>query len=209
MITDSLTSTFRSERLIYVAAENNEEMKRFIHTEVDNNPVNIALGDLHVIRPANMTHADWVVDQLAKSDLGVILYLQAPPTVSTSGIAPTPFNPIPIGYMAVGWGGRSPTQSHHRSTSIGISLAEPYQNKGYGKEAINWALDWAFRFGGFHRVELSTTSYNERASHLYKKLGFVEEGRSREAYWYDRKWYDVISYGMLEGEWATLRNLDV
>ena len=86
-------------------------------------------------------------------------------------------------------------------------MAAPYQNKGYGAEAINWALDWAFRFGGFHRVEISTVSYNERAMHRYTRLGFVEEGRRREAYWYDRKWYDVVSYSMLEGEWTALREL--
>ena len=27
-------------------------------------------------------------------------------------------------------------------------------NKGYGGEAISWALDWAFRFGGYHRVAI-------------------------------------------------------
>ncbi|KAK7414079.1 hypothetical protein QQX98_007022 [Neonectria punicea] len=213
MITDSLTSAFRSERLIFRAAENSQEVRQFIHTKIDNDPVNIALGDPHVIRPASTEHADWVIDQLTKSVLGVIIYLQvplAPSSIKDSGNQSSleGVNPVPIGYLSLSWGGNPPTQSHHRSTSIGISLAAPYQNKGYGSEAINWALDWAFRLGGFHRVEISTTSYNERAQHAYRRLGFVEEGRSRESYWFDRKWYDVVSYGMLEMEWAALRSID-
>ncbi|KPM45759.1 hypothetical protein AK830_g795 [Neonectria ditissima] len=213
MITDTLTRAFRSDRLIYRAAENNEEVRKLIHTKIDNDPVSIALGDPHVIRPAGIEHTDWVIDQLAKSILGVIIYLQAPPTSPSVKDTDNQHSlesvrPVPIGYLSLSWGGSPQTQSHHRSTSIGISLAAPYQNKGYGKEAINWALDWAFRFGGFHRVEISTVSYNERAQHAYKRLGFVEEGRSREAFWYDRKWYDVVSYGMLEGEWAALRGIE-
>jgi RimJ/RimL family protein N-acetyltransferase len=33
----------------------------------------------------------------------------------------------------------------------------------------------------------------------------VEEGRLREAVWQFRKWHDVITLGMLEGEWLKLR----
>jgi RimJ/RimL family protein N-acetyltransferase len=69
-------------------------------------------------------------------------------------------------------------------------------------------LDWAFRHGGLHRVGIQTFGFNERAQHLYKKLGFVEEGRSREAVWHDRKWHDMVDLGMLESEWMALRGLE-
>ncbi|KAM5343255.1 hypothetical protein ACJ41O_014221 [Fusarium nematophilum] len=215
MITDSLTSTFRSERLLYRAVENTPETRRFIN-EMNNNPVNIALGELHVVRSANTGHTDWVMDQLKKADLGVIIYLEGPPDTSDSQEHQGTFKsssteslhmptPTPIGYLSLGWGGRPPSQAHHRSASLGISLAAAHQGKGYGGEAVDWSLDWAFRLGGFHRVEAATVSYNERARQLYTRLGFVEEGRSREAYWFDRRWHDVVSYGVLEGEWAARR----
>jgi RimJ/RimL family protein N-acetyltransferase len=95
-------------------------------------------------------------------------------------------------------------KQHHRNTEIGLDILPPYQGRGYGSEAINWALDYAFRRVGLHRVKVRGFSYNEGALRLYEKLGFVVEGRERECVWYDGKWYDVVTLGMLEGEWQKL-----
>lgn len=40
---------------------------------------------------------------------------------------------------------------------------------------------------------------------LYAKLGFVLEGRDRESLWHDGRYWDSVDYGMVEGEWAALR----
>lgn len=207
MITDTIVSAFESDRLIFRTIEDNKEIRYFIHTQLDNDPTSMALGGMNLIKPGSTRHTEEIIDQLAKAELGVIIFLLAADTVKEVAESDEKRNgrPIPIGHLSLGWGGKSGAQSHHRSTYLGITLAAPYQNKGYGGEAINWALDWAFRFGGYHRVEIHTVSYNERARTLYKKLGFVEEGRSREAYWYDRKWYDVVHFGILDKEWETLR----
>ncbi len=77
--------------------------------------------------------------------------------------------------------------------------------KGYGSEAINWAVDWAFNYANVHKVEIGTASYNERAAHLYERLGFKFEGRKREVIFMNRRWYDLVEFGMLEHEWAELR----
>ncbi len=53
-----------------------------------------------------------------------------------------------------------------------------------------------------------TASYNERAIHLYKKLGFILEGRKREVVYMNRKYYDSVEFGMLESDWKKLRGLD-
>jgi len=85
-------------------------------------------------------------------------------------------------------------------------LISPEQ--GYGAEAISWAVDWAFKFANVHKVEIQTSSYNERASHLYQKLGFRLEGKKRETIYINRKYYDLIEFGILESEWKSLRGLD-
>ena len=59
-----------------------------------------------------------------------------------------------------------------------------------------------------HKVEISTSSYNERAAHLYQKLGFNWEGKKREVIYVNRKYYDLIEFGMLESEWKKLRGLE-
>jgi RimJ/RimL family protein N-acetyltransferase len=97
-------------------------------------------------------------------------------------------------------------KQHHRNTEIGLDILPPYQSRGYGSEAIKWALDYAFRRAGLHRVKVRAFSWNEGALRLYKKLGFVVEGRERESVWHEGQWWDVVTLGMLKGEWQKLLN---
>lgn len=66
-------------------------------------------------------------------------------------------------------------------------------------------MDWAFNYANVHKVEIGTVSYNERAIHLYEKLGFKPEGRKRHWVYMNRKYYDLVEYGLLEDEWEELR----
>lgn len=59
-------------------------------------------------------------------------------------------------------------------------------------------LKLVFDIVGLHTLKLEVIEDNERAIHLYKKLGFVEEGRLREFVFRDGKWKDVIVMGMTE-----------
>lgn len=107
--------------------------------------------------------------------------------------------PIPIGQLH--FAPTKPSMAHHRNTEVGIDILASYRGQGYGSEAIEWALRWAFKSAGFHRIGIESFSYNEAANRLYQKLGFVEEGRKRECLWYDGGWHDELHLGMLEHEW--------
>lgn len=96
-------------------------------------------------------------------------------------------------------------ERHHRNAMIGVGIAMEWRGRGYGGEAVDWVLDWGFGRLGLHRIWLAAFEYNERACRLYRKLGFVEEGREREAVLYERRWWDMVRFGMLEGEWEALR----
>ncbi|KAM0548468.1 hypothetical protein ACHAPJ_009954 [Fusarium lateritium] len=204
MATSSIDKAFKSERLVFRAPENNEADTEFIFTHLENDPVNASLGDRSLLKFKTKKSVEDFVVQLQKASLPVMICLSREEAKKHDKDAS---GPIPIGNAVLGWGGKPHNRDHHRNISIGITIAKAYQNKGYGGETINWALDWAFRFGGYHRVSIGTVSYNHRAQHLYKKLGFVEEGRSREEILFDRKWHDQINYGMLEHEWEALRGL--
>ncbi|KAK2924931.1 hypothetical protein FoTM2_015209 [Fusarium oxysporum f. sp. vasinfectum] len=94
--------------------------------------------------------------------------------------------------------------AHHRTAEIGISLIKEHQGKGYGREAINWMVDWGFRHAGLHTIGITTTNYNPRGVYLYENIGFRLEGRRRDTIWMNRKWYDLIEFGMTEDEWESL-----
>jgi ribosomal protein S18 acetylase RimI-like enzyme len=99
----------------------------------------------------------------------------------------------------------SPATAHHRATELGIDILPAYQGRGYGVEAINWALDYAFRRAGLHRVRVRALGWNEGALRLYERLGFTWEGRERERLWHEGRWWDCVEYGMLEGEWWAMQ----
>jgi RimJ/RimL family protein N-acetyltransferase len=61
---------------------------------------------------------------------------------------------------------------------------------------------------GLHRVSVRVVAYNERAIQAYKKCGFRIEGREREAALVDGVWHDDVIMGVLESEYAPIRNND-
>lgn len=72
-----------------------------------------------------------------------------------------------------------PSQSKRFSHQgmLGISIKEAYAGRGIGSTLINMLIDWAREQPTIEKIALEVFSNNERGIHLYKKLGFVEEGR--------------------------------
>ena len=66
-------------------------------------------------------------------------------------------------------------------------------------------IDHALGSLGLHRVALSVFAFNERAIRAYLRVGFVIEGRSREAIWRDGRWWDEIHMSVLEPDWRAAR----
>ncbi|RIX48629.1 N-acetyltransferase [Paenibacillus nanensis] len=92
--------------------------------------------------------------------------------------------------------------SINRNASIRVAInQDAHQGKGYGSEALLLMLDYGFGVLNLHRIELYVYSYNERAKHVYEKLGFVQEGVQRDALFYEHRYYDSIIMSMLEDEY--------
>ena len=77
--------------------------------------------------------------------------------------------------------------------------------RGYGTEATALMMGHAFGGLGLHRIALSVFAFNERAIRSYQSVGFVIEGRAREAIWRDGRWWDEISMSLLDSDWAARR----
>ncbi|MFD1536527.1 GNAT family N-acetyltransferase [Nonomuraea guangzhouensis] len=76
--------------------------------------------------------------------------------------------------------------------------------RGYGTEAIDLLLRHAFTTTRLHRIGLEVFAFNDRARHVYKKAGFVEEGVQRDALLWDGEWHDAITMSVLRPEWRPL-----
>ncbi|MFW9875910.1 MAG: GNAT family N-acetyltransferase [Candidatus Thorarchaeota archaeon] len=90
----------------------------------------------------------------------------------------------------------------NRVGEVGITIGEKeYQNKGYGTEAMELLIDYAFKTVNLHRIELYTYDFNIGALKSYKKVGFIEEGRRRQFVWINGSYHDAILMGILAEEW--------
>ena len=73
-------------------------------------------------------------------------------------------------------------------------------SKGYGTEAMILALNYGFGMFNLHRIELEAYPFNNRAIHVYEKIGFRREGIRRDGTYYNHKYYDMITMSFLEDE---------
>ncbi len=77
--------------------------------------------------------------------------------------------------------------------------------RGYGTEATDLVLEYAFTVAGLHRVALEVFAFNTRAQRSYARSGFVREGVWRESLRWDGEWHDAVLMSILAEEYAELR----
>ena len=89
-----------------------------------------------------------------------------------------------------------------RVAALGIGIYDPdFVGRGYGREAIELLLGWAFRIENYERIWLDTWATNERAIRCYRAVGFVEEGRMRRQLFVKGQHIDMLVMGLLRDEW--------
>ena len=85
---------------------------------------------------------------------------------------------------------------------VGIGIGESdFWGKGYGTEAMQLVLRYAFQELNLHRLTLNVFEYNPRAIRSYEKAGFVYEGRVRKFLRRDGQEWDMVHMGILRQEW--------
>ena len=93
----------------------------------------------------------------------------------------------------------------NRNAYFGIYANPEKKMSGLGSMLGETLLKLAFDVAKLHTLKLEVFEDNERAIALYRKLGFVEEGRLREFVFRDGKWKDVIVMGITEDEYRKIR----
>ncbi|MEK7248387.1 MAG: GNAT family protein [Chloroflexota bacterium] len=92
-----------------------------------------------------------------------------------------------------------------RTADLGIMIGDKdYHERGFGTDAMLTMIRFGFEQMNLHRVSLGVFDFNQRAQAVYRKVGFVEEGRDRDAYFQDGRYWDVIRMSVLEDEWRAL-----
>jgi RimJ/RimL family protein N-acetyltransferase len=69
--------------------------------------------------------------------------------------------------------------------SMGMGIREEYTNQGIGTKLIEFLINWAKKQKNLEKICLGVVSVNDRAIKVYKRIGFVEEGRQRNQIKYE------------------------
>ncbi len=102
----------------------------------------------------------------------------------------------PIGWASIRW-----WRPFSTTVDIGLVIAEKgLRGKGIGTEATMLLADEAFDQLHMHKVELWTRADNTAARKVAENCGFRLEGTDREVVFFDGKYHDGVSYGVLEDE---------
>lgn len=83
---------------------------------------------------------------------------------------------------------------------LGLGAADD-RRQGYGREALQLLLRYAFHELNLHRLAAETAEYNPGAVRWLEQAGFQLEVRQRQCLYRDGRRWDALWYGLLRPEW--------
>lgn len=87
--------------------------------------------------------------------------------------------------------------SRHGFGELGMAVAREWRGRGVGSALMAAGIDWA-QGRGLHKLCLSVFAHNDAGIALYRKFGFVEEGRRVKQYRRrSGELWDTIEMGLL------------
>ncbi len=94
-----------------------------------------------------------------------------------------------VGLLNFSPGGRR--RNSHQG-EFGVSVLPEYHGLGLGRVMVEALLKWAIRAPNIETIRLRVHEKNTNAHALYKKLGFVKEGREVRGVRFDQGDYDNV-----------------
>lgn len=90
---------------------------------------------------------------------------------------------------------------HDRTAITGTLIGEKeYWGQGYGTDAKMFLLNYAFNSLNLHRISSSAIAFNKSSLNYNLKCGYQIEGRRRQQFFRDGKYWDEIMIGVLKEE---------
>lgn len=89
----------------------------------------------------------------------------------------------------------------NKSIRVGADIVPHMRGKGLGTSTYRLILKYCFDYINMNRVWLLVLDYNKIGLHLYQKVGFIIEGRMREAVYRDGNYHDQVVMSILRNEY--------
>ncbi|WP_338751506.1 spermidine N1-acetyltransferase [Bacillus sp. FJAT-52991] len=89
----------------------------------------------------------------------------------------------------------------HRRSEFQIIIHPQHQGHGYSIKATELAMYYAFSVLNMHKLYLIVDKVNEKAIHVYEKVGFQIEGELKDEFFVDGHYHDAIRMCMFQDEY--------
>jgi RimJ/RimL family protein N-acetyltransferase len=168
-------------------------------------------GDRVTLRTVEHEDAEFLQRGHNHTDVGVSLGLNRPESEAEaeSSIESNEGDPLNVGLVVCLEDGDEPTpigklslmDLHYTRPELSYWILPEYQGDGYGTEAAEVFVDYAFEAHEIRGLQAQAFAPNEGSIGVLENLGFTHEGTLRDARFRDGEYVDVVWYGLLREEW--------
>lgn len=153
----------------------------------ENDP--IVRESLFLALPVSLTNEQEKVEQYIKSQDAIVIIIVEKKT--NKPIGQTGF--FRIDYIS-------------RAAIFYLAILDPaHWSKGYGTEATQLMVDYAFKTLNLNRIQLHVCAENTSAIKIYQRAGFIKEGILRQAMYRQGNFVDFWVMGILRDDWLIHR----
>lgn len=86
----------------------------------------------------------------------------------------------------------------HQRVGLGILILPKHQTKGYGFEALEMIIDYAFTYLDVHQIFANITSDNLNSITLFEKFNFIKSGLKKDWINSNSSFKDEILYQLIK-----------
>jgi diamine N-acetyltransferase len=86
----------------------------------------------------------------------------------------------------------------HKRIGIGIVINIKYRQKGYGKEALEMIINYAFKYLNVHQVFANITSDNIKSIKLFEHFNFLKSGEKKDWIFSDGSYKNELIYQLIK-----------
>ena len=86
----------------------------------------------------------------------------------------------------------------HQRVGVGILILPEYQGEGFGSEALEMIIDYAFTYLNVHQIFANITADNKSSITLFEKFNFKKIGIKKDWIFADTNYKDEILYQLIK-----------
>ena len=90
----------------------------------------------------------------------------------------------------------------HRRAEFQIIIDPEHQGKGLATKALRMTMEYAFHVLNLYKLYLVVDETNEKAIHIYKKLGFETEGILKHEFFSNGQYHNVLRMCVFQQEFS-------